>query len=175
MTRKRLLAAGTRVAAFLKASVLTYAATLVYLAGVVGCGDSLGLAAGSRYQLAKVNAQPVPALLRTDPSRNYFGFVDSGSVEIVDDTSGFIAFAMHEVVYLDDGDSLTSGWQFRALARLQRTNDRLIVDYRSRDFQLVYGWDFLGVDTAAIRWNSLVILGDSLSERPRTVYLYIER
>jgi hypothetical protein len=174
MTRKRLPAAGTLPVASLRASVLTCAAVLLCFAGVVGCGDSLGLPSGSRYQLKQVNSQPLPALARADPSRNHFGFVDSGSVEIVNDTSGFIAFAMHEVVYLDNGDSLTSGWQFRALARLRRSDDRLILDYRSREFQ-AYGWDFLGVDTAAIRWNTLVILGDSLTEQPRTVYLYTER
>jgi hypothetical protein len=158
MTRKRLLAA------------------LLWSAGVIGCGDSLGLSPGSRYQLRAVNTHPLPALIGThsEPGFNYFGYVDSGSVEVVDDTSGFIAFAVHEVAYDENGDSLTGGWLFRARTRLQRTNDRLILDYRSREFA-PYGGDFTGVDTANIGLRSLVILGDSLSERPRTVYLYIER
>jgi hypothetical protein len=171
MTHKRLLAATARC------SVLTHAASLAWLAAVVGCGDSLGLSPGSRYQLKAVNTQPLPVLLRThtQPGFNYFGYVDSGSVEVVDDTSGFIAFAVHEVAYLENGDSVTGGWSFLARARLRRTNDRLILDYSSRDFDPPYGWDFRGVDTANIGLRSLVILGDSLSEGPRTVYLYIER
>jgi hypothetical protein len=166
--RKRLLAAG---------KLLATIAPLLWSAAMVGCSDSLGLSAGTRYQLKAINTQLLPVLLRThtQPGFNYFGYVDSGAVEVVDDTSGFIAFAVHEVAYLENGDSLTGGWLFRARARLRRTDDRLILDYRSREFQPPYGWDFMGVDTADIGPWSLVILGDSLSEGPRTVYLYVEQ
>lgn len=155
MIRTRLLSVGTLLAA-------------------IACGgDSLGPPTpGPRYLLRTVNQRPVPALARTDSSRAYFGYVDSGSVELVDDTSGFIAFAMHEVVHLDDGDSLTGGWLFRVPTRVRLERDRLILDYRSRLWAPRYDWDFLGVDTAIVGLGYLVILGDSLLDQPRTVYRY---
>jgi hypothetical protein len=156
MIRTRLLAIGTLLAAS-------------------ACGgDSLAPSGpGPRYLLRTVNQRPVPALARTDSSRRYFGYVDSGSVELVDDTSGFIAFAMHEVVYLDNGDSLTGGWLFRVPTRVELQRDRLILDYRSRTWGPVrYDWEFTGVDTVLIGLGYLVILGDSLLNQPRTVYRY---
>jgi hypothetical protein len=106
-------------------------AVATLLAAVACGGDSLApVGPGPRFLLRTVNQRPVPALAPADSSRAHFGYVDSGSVELVDDTSGFIAFAMHEVVYLDNGDSLTGGSLFRAPARIQLQGERLILDYR---------------------------------------------
>jgi hypothetical protein len=148
-------------------------AVATLLATVACGGDSLAPAGpGPRFLLRTVNQRPVPALARADSSRAHFGYVDSASVELVDDTSGFIAFAMHEVVFLDGGDSLTGGWLFRAPARVQLQGDRLILDYRSRFWDPGSGWDFRGVDTAIVGLGYLMILGDSVVDQPRTVYRY---
>lgn len=149
---------------------------LALIAMALACGDPYGpLEIGVQYQLRTVDNRPVPGLVRTDSARNYYGYIDSASVEVVDDTSGFVALAIHEVVHLANGDSLTGGWQFRARARVQIHRDTLILDYRSRLFQPQYGWDFLGVDTAMVARNSLIIRGDSLDGLPRTVYYYAPR
>jgi hypothetical protein len=154
-------------------SLLAGIAALVLLSlATLACSDPAEPDAGTRYQLRAVNGQPLPALLKTDPSWNYFGYVDSASVELVDFNSGFISFAMHEVVYLENGDSLMGGWSFRARARLQVQDNLLIIDYRDRLFQPVYGWDFMGIDTAVISRGSLVIYGDTIYQQPRTVYSY---
>jgi hypothetical protein len=144
---------------------------LVCAGAAFACSDPSGLAP-VRYQLRTVDGRVLPALRRADTTLRHYDYVDSAAVEIVDDTSGWVSLAMHQVQYLENGDSLEGGWAFRTSAKVLPVKGGLVFDYRSRLFDPPYGSDFMGLDTAMIVYRGLVIQGDSLLDRPRTVYRY---
>lgn len=137
-----------------------------------GCSDSAGPGGSGHYKLSTVNGDPVPAILTADTVHQVFSIVDSASIDLITEDSGRIALVTHGVWYQPGGDSLTDYYGFRLDARVTRIPGAVILDYRAPGITFPITSDFQGVDTARFIQHGLIILGDSVSNAPRTSYRY---